>query len=304
MKNLCNLFLFLSLVACNQQQLSDPIPIDEPEIYKLPVVVHIIHQGEPIGQGTNLSFERVEEQIRILNEDFRRKEGSPGFNQHPDGGDAQIEFILAKVTPEGSISNGLVRVDTSQVYNPIPWQEKYDHYAYYSYWNPEDYINIWVVPLPGLEDLVLGFATGPETDLPGGHLLVPGEPVQAEGIIINSAHFGKSSTNSAHNLGRTLTHEMGHYLGLLHTWGANDCENNDYCEDTPPAAKSVAGCSGSGLLACNGLPAMVENYMTYSPDHCMNIFTKDQIARMHYVLQNSPRRKSLLSSPALGKSSL
>lgn len=162
------------------------------------------------------------------------------------------------------------------------------------------YLNIWLDPLPeNLIDIVLGEATGPDTDLPGSHLLLDGEPLQAEGIIINTFHFGESNINSDYNLGRTLTHEAGHYLGLLHLWGGGDCDSNDYCEDTPPVNKNTVGCPSNNPLACNGEPAMIENYMDYTADRCMNIFTNDQKERMHYVLKNSPYRKTLLTSPGL-----
>src|SRR5262245_32404205 len=88
-------------------------------LYRIPVVVHIIYTGEPEGEGYNYSIERVEAQIRTLNEDFRRKEGTPGFNSHPDGEDPRIEFVLAQVDPEGEPTNGIVRVDRNLVH-PLP----------------------------------------------------------------------------------------------------------------------------------------------------------------------------------------
>src|SRR5690606_30424385 len=125
-------------------------------------------------------------------------------------------------------------------------------------------------------------------------------PAQAEGILINTHHFGESDLASPHNLGRTLTHEMGHYLGLLHPWGGGDCDPNDHCADTPPVSEPVTGCPATPPLACDGQPVMIENYMNWTTDACMNTFTRDQISRMHYVLENSPRRRELSASPALG----
>lgn len=292
----------LFLDSCSKDPAVEPIPpVFEPRIYKIPVVVHVIHHGEPVGEGHNLPDEQIEGQIRIINEDFRRKEGTRGFNSHPDGGDARIEFVLAKTAPDGTATGGVVRVNANTVENPIQPNSLFDFYAYYSYWNPEEYLNIWAMPLPeSARDIVLGMGTGPETSLPGAELLTPGEPLQAEGILINAAHFGESNIDSEHNSGRTLTHEIGHYLGLLHTWGGRDCEFNDYCDDTPPVSVPVAGCPSNAPIGCGGHPVMVENYMNYTYDRCMNIFTKDQIARMHHVLENSPRRKSLLNSPGLG----
>ncbi|HSH44962.1 MAG TPA: M43 family zinc metalloprotease, partial [Longimicrobiales bacterium] len=230
-----------------------------------------------------------------LNEDFRRRPGTRGHNTHPDGGDARMEFVLATTAPDGGPADGIVRIDTTVVSNPTPpGSSLFDRYAFYGYWDPERYVNVWTMPMPDdLMDTVLGMATGPETDLPGAERLLRGEPEQAEGILINAHHFGESDLPSHHNLGRTLTHEMGHYFGLLHTWGGGDCEFNDHCDDTPPVADVVRGCPDPPPPACDGRPVMVENYMNFTTDACMSTFTRDQIARMHYVLENSPRRKGL-----------
>ncbi len=304
---LAALAVVTALVAggCSQDSApphDEPNPPDVPEetIYRIPVVVHVIHRGEAIGEGTNLARSRVEGQIRILNEDYRRKPGTRGFNNHPDGGDARIEFELASTAPDGSPTDGIVRINADAVNNPVDQANLFDYYAYFSYWNPEHYLNIWTMPLPdGATDVVLGLATGPETDLPGADLFTPGEPLQSEGILINSAHFGESDVDSEFALGRTLTHEVGHYLGVLHTWGGGDCTNNDFCDDTPAVSSAVRGCPAEGTIGCGGEPIMVGNYMNYTVDRCMNVFSRDQIARMHYVLNTSPRRLSLLSSPGL-----
>jgi hypothetical protein len=290
--------------GCGEGITSEPEP--GLEVYRIPVVVHVVHNGEPVGEGYNLSDARIARQMEILNEDFRRREGTRGFNTHPDGGDARIEFVLAGVAPDGSPTNGINRVDVRTDTSKVPSSEAqqlslWDFYAYYRYWDPGSYLNVWTLPLPGdLVDVFLGEATGPETDLPGAELLLPGEPLQAEGILVNAAHFGETPGAALHNLGRTLTHEVGHYLGLLHTWGGGECATNDYCGDTPAVAAPVMACSDPAPLGCDGRPIMVENYMNYTSDACMSTFTNDQVERMRYVLENSPRRKSLLTSPGLG----
>ena len=293
----CCFAALLLLYSCEEGgDANTPI---EPTIYYIPVVVHVIHKGEPLGEGYNLSDERIMRQIEILNEDFRRKEGTPGYNDHPDGADARIEFVLARSTPDGDPTSGIVRIDTNLIKNPISYGERFNHFAHYSYWDYRHYLNIWIEPLP--EDFInvaLGMATGPDTDLLGHELLLDGEPTQAEGIIINSFHFGESGIASDYNLGRTLTHEAGHYLGLLHLWGSGDCDTNDYCEDTPPISHHQSGCP-AGAMACDGGNSMIGNYMDYTADACMSIFTDDQVARMHYVLEKSEARKSLLTSPGL-----
>lgn len=280
----------------------DPVaPEPGPGVIRLPLVVHVVHLGEPVGVGHNLSVERIQGQIRLLNDDFRRRAGTRGHNTHPAGADAGIEFELARMAPDGSHTSGIVRIDSSTTPNPVPPGALFDHYAAYSYWDPEHYINVWTLPLPAESiDVVLGMATGPETDLPGSGLLLPGEPLQAEGILVNSWHFGESTLDSGHALGRTLTHEMGHYLGLLHPWAGGSCESDDFCADTPPVGAPVTGCPSPPPPGCDGRPVQVGNYMNYTSDRCMNLFTRDQVLRMHHVLERSPRRRGLATSPGLG----
>ncbi len=258
------------------------------------MVVHVLHHGEDVGNGPNLSVQRINRQIEVLNEDFRRKEGTRGFNNHEDGADSEMEVVLAKKTPEGQKTDGINRVNID-LYDFPSLGYSQNHYAQYAYWNPEKYINIWITPLPVSTSCVsLGMATGPQTDLPGTeYLSLPG-PTDAEGILINWMHFGESEVDCHAKYGRTLTHEMGHYFGLLHTWGDGKCETNDYCDDTPAVDKAV---SGSVVFnGCNGEPVMMGNYMNYSDDAVMNIFTEDQVKRMHYVIENHPGRSALLSS--------
>ncbi|WP_435625555.1 M43 family zinc metalloprotease [Flagellimonas sp.] len=280
----------------NPQVPENDIPIGE-EVFRVPVVVHIIHSGHEAGEENNLSDERVIRQIEILNEDFRRKPGTRGFNSHKDGADSRIEFVLGRQTPDGHPFNGINRVDTTGIkvdvlgYGP-------NHFAQYAYWNPEEYINIWTTPVPrSTECLALGIATGPDIDIPGvEHLAIP-QAGDAEGILISWMHFGESEIDCHAKLGRTLTHEMGHYLGLLHTWGGADCEFNDYCEDTPAVDTQVFG--RTSFPGCTGEMVQIENYMNYTHDDVMNMFTKEQAERMRYVLLHHPGRNLLLRSKAL-----
>lgn len=289
------------MVACQPDENVPSLP-SGPKIYTIPVVVHLIHFGTPVGEAYNYSVERVAEQLKTLNDDFRRRPGTNGFNEHPASADSRIEFRLATIDPQGLPTSGIVRVDTANADFPEGPLSNFMRAAALSYWDPSQYLNIWCIPFPGLEDLFLGEATGPNTDLPGGNLFTPGEPLQPEGVVINAAHFGTTEGPSDYNLGRTLTHEIGHYLGLLHLWGEGDCTTNDFCADTPAASDPIHGCPESASTSCNGALNMVENYMTFSPDRCVHVFTCDQIKRMRYVLENSPYRTSLLSSPGLGPS--
>ena len=256
------------------------------KVYKIPVVIHIIHTGEAVGEGFNHSTERIKSQIRTLNEDFRRKKNTPGFNTHQDGEDSRIEFALAQIGPDGSPTDGIVRVDRSLVDPPTGVSDFLTLCARYSYWNPEEYLNIWCMDV-GYHGIYTGKSSFPVADLKG--LPMEEENVYSDGIFINAINFGQGKTNTIENLdmGRTLTHEMGHFLGLLHTFGpTGDCAYSDYCDDTPPVSSATYGCPVEKPLACDGRQAMIENYMDYSHDKCMSVFTKDQVARMHIVLGN------------------
>lgn len=298
------LVFFIAGTSCSTKEgISNPelptnnYPVPGIDVVTLPVVVHVIHLGEAIGEGANLSAKRIHRQIEILNEDFRRLQNTRGYNNHPNGADTKIQFALAKQNPDGEMTIGINRI----VQNPDSVENlgyNQNHFAQYAYWNPENAINIWITPLPEeAECLVLGNSTGPDIDLPGTEYLnLPG-PNDAEGILINWTHFGESEINCHARFGRTLTHEMGHYLGLLHPWGNKECETNDYVDDTPAVTKEVFG--KNTFPGCDGEAVQIGNYMNYSDDEVMNIFTKGQAERMHYALKNHPGRNALIKSSAL-----
>ena len=304
MKKLSTLvFMLLLFISCSNEDIGNEVP--EPgipeagdDVLSIPIVVHVVHLGSAVGEGPNLSEEHVIRQIEILNEDFRRKAGTRGHNNHPDSEDAKIEFSLAKQTPDGQPTNGINRIEITQdEFLGLGFDVR--AYGQLDYWDPEQYINIWTAPYPEYAMcIVLGKATGPAgIDLPGIEHLGTPEPGDPEGIMINGMHFGESDIDCHARYGRTLTHEMGHYLGLLHPWGARDCEFNDYCDDTPAVDNFVYG--RASYPGCEGETIMIENYMNWSDDEVMNLFSKDQIARMRYVLKNHTGRKSLLKSKAL-----
>ncbi|WP_318342849.1 zinc metalloprotease [Flagellimonas baculiformis] len=271
-------------------------------IYRIPVVVHVVHNGESVGSGANISSAQVRSQMEVLNEDFRKMAGTNGFNQNSDGADTLIEFFLATEGPNGEtlIEPGIDRIDGGReewpkgfLRNPIETTLKP-----FTIWDPEKYFNIWTVNFGGFvsRDL-LGYAQFPDASGLSG-LNVDNGPSSTDGIVIGYKYFGSSQKGSfpeliaPFDLGRTATHEVGHWLGLRHIWGDGDCQYDDYCLDTPLAAEPSYGCP-TNKMTCEKLE-MVENYMDYTDDGCMNIFTKDQMERMHTVLENSPRRKELV----------
>lgn len=294
-----HLAIVMVLFSCSKNNDTLPETPDESILYTLPVVVHVIHSGESEGEGSNLSTARIKEQIESLNDDFRRVPGTLGENNFPYSDDAFIRFKLAERTPDGDPTNGIGRVNYFDV-NPDKGDDDHMHdwLPQLGYWDPEKYINIWVYGGFNPNEN-LGLATLPTTDLPG---LEKELQVNGDGIMINAHHFGKSGATDDDNLGKTLTHEMGHFLGLYHLWGRVDgkpcLEQDDFVEDTPPVAGPLFNCDDS-QLACDGQPAPVSNYMNLTSDKCMNTFTKGQIARMRHVLKNAVRRKSLTSSDVI-----
>lgn len=269
----------------------------EEAVYTIPVVVHIIHRGEQEGVGTNIPYEQVLDQIRILNEDYRRQNpdtiNTPGIFQ-PVAADTRIEFVLAQQDPNGFPTNGIVRVRGNRESYGLSAASTLSEL---SFWPSEFYLNIWVAPLsPGL----LGYASFPVSDVLEGLEDAVDNPA-TDGVVINYQYFGSIGNASSQSLGRTTTHEIGHFLGLRHIWGdpvgQDPCEEDDYVEDTPLQATETTGCPDE-KTSCGNIN-MIQNYMDYTDDACMNIFTEDQKTRMRIVLENSKRRTSLLTSPAL-----
>lgn len=266
--------------------------LDSTTVWRLPVVFHVIHKGEGVGMGTNISDQRILDQITIMNNDFRRKAGTPGFNFNPVGRDTKIEFALANLDPNGNPTTGITRTQGSNAGYTIGAQKVLSALAY---WPANEYINIWVCEI---NNGFFGFSSFPESTLPGLSSL-PQDSLE-DGLMLNYEHCGINPAAGAFGLGRTATHEMGHYLGLIHIWGdAFSCVLDDYCDDTPFASSPTFGCPSNKNTCTSPGNDMVANYLDYSDDACMNVFTRDQMMRMRYILTNSPRRKSLVNSTNL-----
>ncbi|MGB3776796.1 MAG: M43 family zinc metalloprotease [Tunicatimonas sp.] len=268
--------------------------VDGP-VYQIPVVVHVVHLGEPVGEGRNISLEQIEDQMRILNEDFRRQNPDTLNTQplfRPVAADVGVEFVLARQAPNGLPTNGVVRVAGPQDSYSI---SEGAELGALSQWDPENYLNIWVASISGGK---LGFAQLPISDLLPG-LESASFNSLTDGIVVDYLSFGSvGSLRDRYNGGRTATHEVGHYLGLRHVWGDGDCDADDFVEDTPPQDRSYSICPSGAAFSCDS-PDMYDNYMDLTYDACMNLFSEGQAFRMRVVLENSPRRASLLVSPGL-----
>lgn len=290
---------------------------NDPVLYTIPVIFHIIHRGESVGSGTNISAEKVYAQIDQLNYDFRKVAGTMGFSDHPDAADVQIEFCPALYDEAGNelAEAGIERINALLSFPPLGVGfytgivEFDDLVKRNTYWNPNDYLNIWSADLG---PVLLGYAQFPEAPCLEGIGTGNGD-AETDGVVCNYSSIGGEALGGTY-IGRTATHEIGHWLGLRHIWGDTACGGDDFCEDTPNAADSNSGCTpnanscdDSNNPYFNGTDPndMVQNYMDYSNDACMNIFTNVQRDRMRIVMGEltgrnceggSPRRASLAAS--------
>lgn len=238
-----------------------------PNLKIIPVVVHVIHDG-----GTNnISDAQIQSQINVLNEDFRKKIGTNGFGT---GVDTEIEFCLAKKDPLGKCTNGIIRVNS-----PLSNHQTYQRsqLKVLSYWDNTRYLNMYVVKNINNGSGILGYSS------------FPGGPANEDGIVIRHDYFGKTGTAAA-SLGRTITHEIGHWFGLYHTFnggcGVDTCADGDLVCDTPPAANPNYGCPIINSCS-NDIPNVndqIQNYLDYSNDNCKNKFTNGQKQRMQSTL--------------------
>ena len=268
-------------------------------IVTIPVVVHVIHGGQAYGAAPNIVDEQVMSQITVMNNDFRRLAGTPGFNSNAIGADTQIQFALAKVDPNGNPTNGIERVRMCQSTFRRDIIEGFVKPE--TIWDPTQYMNMWSVAFAAPNTGILGYAQFPDgSGLPG--LDPVGGANYTDGVVAAFSTFGSSDYGTGfllgapYDKGRTMTHEVGHFLGLRHIWGDATC-GTDFCADTPTAHTANYNCP-QNIVSCND-PAvfeMVQNYMDYTDDACMNIFTVDQKARLTAVMNNSPRRASLKTS--------
>lgn len=268
-------------------------------LVRIPVVVHVIHNGTAIGVDANISDDQVFSQIQVLNEDYRKMSGTRGENSNSVGADTNIEFYLAKEDPDCNPTTGIDRQDLSSF--ATEWESPdvtnsntQTIMKPMTIWDPSRYLNLWTVTFdPVSASDLLGYAQ------------FPGGPPNTDGVVMGYQYFGSDddpnvdlSGSVPYHLGRTTTHEIGHFLGLYHTFEGGCSPPGDECDDTPPVEAANYSCP-AGADSCpkgagDGILDMIENYMDYTDDSCMNVFTNDQSARMDAVL--SDPRLSLSNS--------
>ena len=250
---------------------------DPNDVLVITVVVHIITASD--GTTGDLTDGIVQSQIDILNEDFQALAGSNGAN----GTDSRIQFVLAAFGPGGSPTTGITRTADDT------WFADSDEDGFKTAlrWDPDSYLNIYTN-----DTSFLGYAYLPEGSA----------GFYWDGVVINYTAFGRNSPFYPYDQGRTATHEVGHYLGLLHVFepegdpsepnppgegcpsGVPDCysDNGDLICDTYPEAYATGGCP-VGQQSC-GSPDNIRNYLNYTNDTCMWEFTPEQVDRMRAQL--------------------
>ncbi len=253
----------------------------------IPVVFHIIHQ-----YGVeNISRAQCLDQIRILNEDFRRLNADTNNTPiafRPIAADCNIEFKIAQIDPNGNCTDGVNRIYSAMTNGAR------DNVKALISWPRSKYMNVWVVKninsSSTTEGYVIGFAQ------------FPGGAAATDGIVLRQEFVGNIGTGAG-SRGRTATHEVGHWLNLRHIWGddGSSCNGSDNVSDTPnQGAENFSTCPTFPSISCNNGPNgdLYSNYMDYTNAACQNVFTAGQSTRMNAALASSVSSRSTLWSAA------
>lgn len=255
----------------------------EEPVIRIPVVVHILYNSA----SQNISDAQVKSQLEALNRDFRKLNSDtsniPARFKHY-AADVRIEFVLAKADPKGRATTGITRKHTNISEWKLDDKIKFAAQGGVDAWDSRYYLNIWV----GYMRSTMGYAS------------VPGSDATKDGIVISPNVFGTLNVNNPFNLGRTATHEIGHWLGLKHIWGDTYC-GDDLVDDTPKQGSYTTGCPSAFRSSCNNGETgdMYMNYMDYTNDACMNLFTYGQKNRMRSMFNSGGPRHTLLQSKGL-----
>ncbi|HLP96273.1 MAG TPA: M43 family zinc metalloprotease [Saprospiraceae bacterium] len=254
-------------------------------VVTIPVVVHVVWYNNT----QNISDAEIQSQIDVLNADFRRTNADANNTPAAFQGvaaDCEINFCMATQDPSGNATNGIQRRQTT-----VNGFSTNDNVKFFSTggldaWDRNKYLNIWVCNLSGG---LLGYAQ------------FPGGPANTDGVVCDYAYFGTINSTPPFNKGRTATHEVGHWLNCYHIWGddGTSCNGTDNVGDTPNQADENYGCPSFPQISCSNGPNgdMFMNYMDYTDDACMNLFTAGQKTRMQSLFSAGGDREALASSP-------
>ncbi len=248
-------------------------------VIKIPVVIHNLYHYP----AEKITDQQVQNQLEILNACFRRRNAdtvnTPAVFKSL-AADIEIEFALARSDSRGRSTSGTIRK-----YTPIKLWSSDDKVKFNSEmgddaWDSRSYLNIWVCNL----DRLAGYAS------------FPGGPAEKDGIVIDFDAFS-STDHSGYTMGKTAVHETGHWLGLKHLWGDELC-GDDLVDDTPRQASYTPGCPTKIRITCGNGPNgdMYMNYMDFTSDACLNMFTTGQKNRMRSLFNAGGPRAELLNS--------
>jgi len=275
------------------EQFTQQWKINHPEglrtVVTIPVVVHVVYHTT----AQNISDAQVQAQIDELNEDYARLNSDSASTRSffkSVAANCGIQFCLAQQDPSGNATNGIVHVSTTKTSFSSNDNVKHTSKGGDDAWNSSNYLNLWVC---NLGSGLLGYAQ------------FPGGPAATDGVVVLYSSVGsiaQPGTEAHYDLGRTATHEIGHWLNCYHIWGDDGtaCTGSDLCDDTPNQGGNTFGCPLPAIhISCSNGPNgdQYENYMDYTDDACMNMFTVDQSLRMQALFAVGGTRVSILSSP-------
>jgi pregnancy-associated plasma protein-A len=247
------------------------------KLITIPTVVHVLYKKP----RENISKSQIQSQMTALNQDFRAT--NPDTSKVPDAwkglvADSKIKFQLATTDPDGKRTDGIVRAQTDRASFGTGDDVKRASKGGSTAWPADAYLNIWVCTLGGG---LLGYAQ------------FPGGPKATDGVVLLNSAFGtEGSATAPFDKGRTLTHEIGHWLNLRHIWGDTlDCSGGDRVPDTPNCKGPNYGKPTFPVKTCSNGPHgdMFMNYMDYVDDAAMFMFTAGQVSRMSACLAG-PRK--------------
>lgn len=242
---------------------------------EIPVIVNVVYKTT----AENVSAARIAEQIAVLNADYSGTNSDaskiPTEFQSVSSGDTKVKFRLVNTIRKSTTKTSWATNDDMKKASKGGIDAT----------NPTNYLNIWIVgKMTSQGRTILGYATFPESS-----------GLWNDGVVIAAPYFGKTGASSPFNLGRTATHEVGHYLNLRHIWGDANC-GNDLVSDTPTQTTANYGKPSYPLYnTCSGVQrsVMFMNYMDYVDDAAMFMFSSGQKARMQSVVASSGARSGL-----------